>query len=210
MKTTPSLLTRSAWLLFAAMAGCASPPPNEPSPPPPPPAPRAAAPAVAPAPAQIAPAAPVSAPAQPAAPSSVDTLETILKRVSDDSGIKISRTSTGALLVLATGDTSFNTGSATLSPRFNQFLQQLANALSTYGDLTAKVTGHTDSSGDAQLNDRLSSARAQATINRLVGLGISANRLLGEGKGQREPIASNDTAEGRAANRRVELLIIEP
>lgn len=208
MKSAPSL-SSSVWLLALVMAGCASPPPNEPSPVPPPPVSQPATPAAAPAPTQAAPAAPARM-APPKAPSSVDTLETILKRVSDDSGIQISRTSTGALLIRATGDTAFNTGSAALSPRFNHFLQQLANGLTTYGSLTAKVVGHTDSSGDAQLNDRLSESRAQATISRLVALGISANRLLGEGKGQREPIAGNDTAEGRAANRRVDLLVIEP
>ena len=85
----------------------------------------------------------------------------------------------------------------------------LANGLQTYSSLSTKVSGHTDSTGDAQLNDKLSEARANATINRLVSLGVPATRLLAEGKGQREPIASNDSAEGRAANRRVDLLIID-
>lgn len=200
--------TRLAGLLCAALAGCAAPPPTQPSPPPPTYAPAPPAPMVAPA--RPAPPAPSTAPQPVAAPTSVDTLETILKRVSDDSGVQISRTSTGALLIRATGDNAFNTGSSALSARFSHFLQQLANGLSTYDSLTAKVSGHTDSSGDAQLNERLSEARAQATINRLVSLGVPATRLLGEGKGSREPIAGNDTAEGRAANRRVELLVIDP
>lgn len=208
MNATRVLTTMPAWLLAAALAGCAAPPPAEPTPAPPPSMPMAsppAAPAAEPAPPQN-----TGAAQAPAAPTAVDTLETILRRVSDDSDVQISRTSTGALLIRATGDTAFNTGSSSLSPRFSQFLQQLANGLSTFGNLSAKVSGHTDSSGDAQLNDRLSAARAQATINRLVALGVPAGRLLGEGKGQREPVAGNDTAEGRAANRRVDVLIIDP
>lgn len=193
--------------VIATLAGCAAPPPAPSAPPPPPavaPAP-ARAPAAAPAPAPR----PAAAPVAPAAPSSLDTLETILNRVSGDSGVKIERTSTGAMLLRATGDTAFASGSSALSPRFVDFLQQLANGLQTYTSLSAKVSGHTDSVGDATLNDRLSAARAQATVQRLTSLGVPANRLLAEGKGQGEPIAGNDTAEGRAANRRVDILVID-
>ena len=197
-------LVSPVWTVLAAalIAGCAAPPPAAPPPP-------VEAPPPAPAPVER----PPEPPAPPApvrtAPSSLSTLETILTRVAGDSGVQISRTPTGALLLRATGDTSFATASAVLSPRFKDFLQQLANGLSTYTDLATKVSGHTDSVGDAALNDKLSTARANATINHLVGLGVPAARLVGEGKGQREPVASNDTPEGRATNRRVDLLIIE-
>jgi outer membrane protein OmpA-like peptidoglycan-associated protein len=136
-------------------------------------------------------------------------LETILNRLAGDKGVKIERTSTGALLLRATGDTAFAPGSSSLSPRFGDFLRQLANGLQTYSTLSVKVTGHTDSTGDAQLNDRLSAARAAAAVNALVREGVASNRLLSEGKGQSEPIASNDSAEGRATNRRVDMLIID-
>lgn len=203
----PTAGATAALLALAVLAGCAAPPPAPSAPPPPTMAPSPApAPVAAPTP---APRAPVAAPVAPAAPSSLDTLETILNRVSGDSGVKIERTPTGALLLRATGDTAFTSGSSALSPRFVDFLQQLSNGLLTYGSLSAKVSGHTDSVGDATLNDRLSSARAQATVQRLTSLGVPANRLLAEGKGQREPIASNDSPEGRAANRRVDVLIIE-
>lgn len=188
-----------------ALAGCAVPP-SEPAAP-------MSKPAGPTRPA--APQAPQAAPAKPApprtaaAPSSLGTLETILNRVAGDKDVKISRTSTGALLLRATGDTAFNSGSAALTQRFMDFLRQLANGLQTYPDLSMKVTGHTDSTGDAQLNNKLSEARAASTINYLVSQGVSASRLLAEGKGQSDPIASNDTAEGRADNRRVDMLIIE-
>lgn len=198
---------RLAWSVLATLivAGCAAPPVAEP----PPSAPEAPPPApMVERPAPVAAPAPVPAPAR-TAPSDLSILETILTRVASDSGVQISRTSTGALQLRATGDTSFASASAVLSPRFRDFLQQLANGLTTYPSLATKVTGHTDSVGDAQLNDKLSTARANATITQLVNLGVPAARLVGEGKGQREPIASNDTPEGRAANRRVDLLIIE-
>lgn len=181
-------------------AGCATPPP-------PPPAAPAPAPAPAAAPVPPRPAAAEPAPAR--AVSSLALVEIILNRIGGDSGVQISRKPTGALLLRATGDTSFASASSTLSPRFRSVLEQLAKALVTYPDLATQVSGHTDSEGDAALNDRLSEARAQATISHLVSLGVPATRLIGEGRGQREPVASNDTAEGRAANRRVELLIIE-
>lgn len=182
------------------LAACAAPPSTPPatSSPAPSPAPRPM-----PAPARPAPA------AAPTAPSSIGLLETILKRVAGDKDVSINRTPTGALLLRATGDTAFGTGSSSLSPAFTDFLRQLANGLQTYGNLSMKVTGHTDNTGDAQLNDKLSEARAASTINFLVSQGVPAARLLGEGKGQSDPIASNDTAEGRASNRRVDMLIIE-
>ncbi|WP_418321010.1 OmpA family protein [Piscinibacter sakaiensis] len=201
----PDRLTHLAVLAAAlALAGCETPPAKAPAAT----APPAAAPARAPAMAAPAPSRPATAAPQPA-PSSIGMLETILKRLASDKGVSITRTSTGALLLRATGDTSFNTGSAALSPSFMDFLRQLANGLQTYSNLSMKVTGHTDNTGDAQLNDKLSEARAAATINFLVKEGVPASRMLSEGKGQSDPIASNDTAEGRASNRRVDMLIIE-
>lgn len=188
-----------------ALAGCAAPQ-QRPSAPPAAAAPSAAAqPAAGPA----AVTRPAAAAAAPAAPTAVNMLETILTRLAGDKGVRSERTATGALLLRATGDTAFDTGSSNLSPRFTDFLRQLANGLQSYPTLSMKVTGHTDSTGDAQLNQRLSEARAAATTNFLVREGVPANRMLGEGKGQSEPIASNDTAAGRASNRRVDMMIIE-
>ena len=191
----------AAVFVLAALVGCVSQPPA--------PAPVAPPPVAAAAPVAPVPAAAAAPAAAPAPVSELVELESVLNRVAGDSGVSISRTPTGALLIRATGDAAFGTASAVPSPRFNDFLQQLANGLGTYTHLSAKVTGHTDSVGNAALNDRLSTNRANATINRLIALGVPSARLVGEGKGQREPIASNDTAEGRAANRRVDVLVIE-
>lgn len=183
------------------LAACAAPPARPPS---------TAAPAPSPAPRPVpAPARPAPATVATAPSSTIGLLETILKRVAGDKNVSITKTPTGALLLRATGDTAFASGSSSLTPSFTDFLKQLSNGLQTYGNLSMKVTGHTDNTGDAALNDKLSEARAASTINFLVGQGVPATRLLGEGKGQSDPIASNETADGRASNRRVDMLIIE-
>jgi OOP family OmpA-OmpF porin len=66
-----------------------------------------------------------------------------------------------------------------------------------------KVTGHTDSAGNAERNLQLSQKRAKAVVAELVRKGISPDRIVAGGSGQRYPVADNSTAEGRAQNRRV-------
>ena len=70
--------------------------------------------------------------------------------------------------------------------------------------LDMTVIGHTDSTGNDEINDELSLARATSVVDFFVANGVSADRLEAMGKGSREPIAPNDTPEGRALNRRVE------
>jgi outer membrane protein OmpA-like peptidoglycan-associated protein len=67
------------------------------------------------------------------------------------------------------------------------------------------VTGHTDSTGGADLNQRLSQSRAESVASYLIGQGTDSRRFLISGMGPRQPIASNNTADGRAQNRRVEI-----
>ncbi len=70
------------------------------------------------------------------------------------------------------------------------------------------VVGHADSTGSAALNERLSLARAEAVKKFLVDKGVEPNRIYTEGKGSRQPIADNKTAQGRQQNRRVEIEIV--
>ena len=72
--------------------------------------------------------------------------------------------------------------------------------------LRVEVAGHTDNAGSPEANQRLSQERAQAVMAALVGRGIKADRLTAKGYGQTTPIADNRTEEGRAKNRRVELV----
>ena len=77
----------------------------------------------------------------------------------------------------------------------------------TEDEKTIKVEGYTDSRGADDMNLKLSQQRAEAVRNYLVSRGVKGERISAEGKGEQSPIASNDTAEGRANNRRVEIVV---
>jgi outer membrane protein OmpA-like peptidoglycan-associated protein len=104
-------------------------------------------------------------------------------------------------------DLQFETGSAALSASSARQLDQLAAVLKAYPGVMVNVGGHTDNTGDAAANKQLSADRAIAVQQALVGMGIDAARVSAEGFGPEKPIASNDTEEGRARNRRVDLVV---
>ena len=104
----------------------------------------------------------------------------------------------------------FQTGSAELTPDSLAILDRVAEALKRVPEIRLEVAGHTDNQGSAELNRRLSQRRAETVRDYLVSRGIPAERLTARGYGPDRPVASNDTAEGRAANRRVELQRLEP
>jgi outer membrane protein OmpA-like peptidoglycan-associated protein len=99
----------------------------------------------------------------------------------------------------------FDFGKATIRPDTASLLDQIATSLGNNPLWTLKIVGHTDSIGDAAFNQTLSSKRAEAIKAALVKRRIAGARLTTEGAGKSEPKASNDTLEGRAVNRRVEL-----
>jgi outer membrane protein OmpA-like peptidoglycan-associated protein len=74
---------------------------------------------------------------------------------------------------------------------------------------TVSIVGHTDNTGSDAINNPLSIARANTTRDFLMARGVAGNRIATAGRGEREPIASNDTDSGRAQNRRVEIYIAE-
>jgi len=76
--------------------------------------------------------------------------------------------------------------------------------MKTYPEVTFKIVGHTDNAGKKENNQKLSEARAKAVMDFLISRGIDASRLDSEGKGQDQPVASNNTAAGKAKNRRIE------
>lgn len=100
----------------------------------------------------------------------------------------------------------FDTGSDLLRDSSNALLEQVASSLKGQPDLTIVVQGHTDSVGEDAANKVLSERRAKAVIQRLVSLGMTSSQLRAEGAGETQPIASNDTPEGRQRNRRVLLM----
>ncbi|MBO0720379.1 MAG: OmpA family protein [Blastocatellia bacterium] len=107
------------------------------------------------------------------------------------------------------GDVLFDTGRATLKPAAREKLSKLAGILLAYpGMLTMEIEGHTDSVGSDDLNNKLSLNRAESVRDYLVQSGVKQERVKSvQGFGKSKPIASNDTAAGRQANRRVEVVI---
>ncbi|MBN2797897.1 MAG: OmpA family protein [Deltaproteobacteria bacterium] len=104
----------------------------------------------------------------------------------------------------------FVTGSADLNPHSSKMLDEVAAIMAEHAELLkVEVAGHTDAQGEPEDNMALSESRAAAVKAYLVGKGISEERLQPVGYGETEPVQSNDTDEGREANRRVEFRIVE-
>jgi outer membrane protein OmpA-like peptidoglycan-associated protein len=100
---------------------------------------------------------------------------------------------------------NFETGKSTLTPESETILNGVAESLVANDSIKVQVAGHTDNTGSAAVNARLSKARAESVRQYLIDHGVAAERLTARGYGPSKPIASNKTAEGRAQNRRVEL-----
>lgn len=110
--------------------------------------------------------------------------------------------------VVISGGILFQTDSAKLTPSAVNLVKRFADVMMQNPNLKVAVVGHSDSTGDFNYNIKLSKRRADAIVDLLVKDGVAANRLAGVGVGPLSPVASNDTQEGRAANRRVELVLI--
>jgi len=88
-------------------------------------------------------------------------------------------------------------------------IKNLAEILNSFPKVKIKIASYTDNLGDATSNKNLSTQRSNAVLKALVKLGVQQNRISAEGFGQEFPIATNDTEEGRADNRRISLKLIE-
>lgn len=121
-------------------------------------------------------------------------------------GVQIANTGDQLRVILPEGVT-FPTGSATVNAGFLPALRELAQSLRAYPDSTIRVVGHTDNVGSMAYNMELSRARALAVASILIRYGVQSTRITYSGRGYSEPIASNGTANGRAMNRRVEVVI---
>lgn len=121
---------------------------------------------------------------------------------------QISVVNTGSeLLVRMPQDILFAVDSAAVSPSAQSDLRVLAENLGRYQQSNVQIVGHTDNTGSAAHNQDLSQRRANAVTSVLMGYGVPASRLSAIGRGEDNPIASNLTPEGRAQNRRVDIVI---
>jgi outer membrane protein OmpA-like peptidoglycan-associated protein len=124
-------------------------------------------------------------------------------------GIEVSQTADNRLKLDIPADVSFDTGRSDIKSNFRPILERFAQTLNDNPATTVSIIGHTDSTGGDAVNNPLSVDRAAHTRDYLSQRGVSPNRIMVDGRGEREPIASNDTDSGRARNRRVEIYVSE-
>jgi outer membrane protein OmpA-like peptidoglycan-associated protein len=119
--------------------------------------------------------------------------------------LQAKQTERGMVLTLG-NNVLFDTNSDTLKPGADESLNRVAQFLQTQPGVRVRIEGHTDSRGSDSYNQALSQRRAQAVASALMARGVDASRVQPVGRGMEVPLATNDTAEGRQQNRRVELI----
>lgn len=139
--------------------------------------------------------------------SYMDRQEAELRSRTAGTDVRVIRQGDDLVLSMPSGIT-FATGSATVQPQFRPTLDQVAEVLGRYNQTYVDVYGHTDSVGSDADNQALSDRRAASVAGYLETRGVQRARLATRGFGETQPIASNDSEEGRAANRRVEIKIV--
>ncbi|MCG6896888.1 MAG: OmpA family protein [Thiocapsa sp.] len=112
------------------------------------------------------------------------------------------------LLVRMTGATAFGVDSAQIQPGFYSTMDTISGIVRKYGKTELAISGHTDSTGSAEHNQLLSERRAGAVQAYMESDGVIPERISARGYGKSQPIASNETDEGRRLNRRVDIVII--
>lgn len=132
-----------------------------------------------------------------------------MEQATRGTGIAVSQTEDNQLMLNIPSDISFAVGRSDIQPNFAPVLDQFAMGLRNNPYSDVRIVGHTDSTGSDAVNNPLSVDRAASTRNYLVNRGVDGRRIAIDGMGERYPIASNDTAEGRARNRRVEIFVGE-
>lgn len=114
----------------------------------------------------------------------------------------------GQIYLIMPGNITFDSNDANIKPGFQPVLNSIAKVINEYSKTMVQVNGYTDSTGSAATNNSLSLMRANSISNYLRLKGVDANRIVSNGYGSSNPIASNATAAGREQNRRVEIVLI--
>jgi len=133
-----------------------------------------------------------------------------MEQATQGTNVEVTRTADNQLKINIPNDISFDVGSAAIKPQLRAVLDPFATSLQ--GDPSAQITivGHTDSTGSDALNNKLSIERADSVRDYIVTRGVAAGRVATAGRGDREPVADNNSDTGRAKNRRVEIFLREP
>lgn len=150
----------------------------------------------------------VRAGVQPVAPQSVgyymDQQEATLREQLEGTGVTVSRD--GEIIVLSMpGSATFASGSSNVETNIQPVLDSVVLVLDEFSQTYVDIIGHTDSKGSKEYNQRLSEKRAKSIARYLESNAVITERVMADGMGEDDPIANNDTREGRAMNRRVEI-----
>jgi len=130
-----------------------------------------------------------------------------LKTTTAYAPLELTETPRGPMVSL--NDVLFDFDASTLRPEAQPIIKSAAGFLQQNPSRIATVEGHTDSTGDAPFNQILSVERARAVKDALMAAGVPADRIVSDGLGETQPVANNDTRDGRQANRRVEIIFQE-
>ena len=133
-----------------------------------------------------------------------------MEQATQGTGVSVSQTADNQLKLDIPSDVSFDTNRYEIKSNLRPILDRFATTLNQNPVTTVTIVGHTDSTGTDAVNNPLSVNRAASTRDYLVSRGVAAGRVAIDGRGSREPIADNNSAEGRAKNRRVEIFVAEP
>ena len=133
-----------------------------------------------------------------------------MEQATAGTGVGVSQTADNRLKLDIPSDISFDVGRSNIKSNFAPVLTHFATSLNQNPITSVTIVGHTDSSGSDAVNNPLSMDRANAARNYLMSRGVSAQRIATDGRGSREPVADNSSAQGRAKNRRVEIYVAEP
>ncbi len=132
-----------------------------------------------------------------------------MEQATAGTGIAVTQTPDNQLKVNIPSDVSFDTGSAVIRPNMRPVLDQFAYGVANQPNTEIRVIGHTDNTGTDAINDPLSVQRAQSVRDYLAARGVNPQQVAISGAGDRQPVADNRTAQGRAENRRVEMFLAE-
>lgn len=142
-----------------------------------------------------------------AAGAYMDKQEAELRNRLQGTGVSVTRNGDQIILNMP-GNITFSTGSADLNSSFFNVLDSVSLVLKKYEKTLVEVAGHTDSTGSDELNQALSERRASTVAHYLVNKGVLQERMVEMGFGEQQPVASNNSSEGRAMNRRVEITLV--
>lgn len=137
----------------------------------------------------------------------MDVQEAKLRHELESTGVSVIRDGNNIILSMP-GNITFSSDSASVSQNAREVLGSVSKVLKEYKKTNIAVAGYTDSTGQASYNQLLSEKRARSVADVLLDMGVDRGRVFSQGFGIQNPIASNDTVEGRAQNRRVELALV--